>query len=242
MTNYVLLNNVEHANLKVIECQSVATVCVQASVLTFPTEFANIQKEYPILLSLDSESGRFRPVAMLGIKKNENLFVSKQAGGRSGWTGRYVPSMIARGPFMLGLQEQSSGGSEPVVYVDLDHPGVSESEGTSLFLEYGGNSPYLDYIVRVLGTIQLGEEVSKPMFDEFASLGLIEPLTVNIDLKNDDKYQISGYYTIDEKKLADLSGDNLARLNRAGYLQGAFLMVASLSNFETFIEMKNAGI
>src|SRR5690606_15256528 len=128
----------------------------QAAVLTFPTEFVDIQKEYPILLSLDADSGRYRPVAMLGVQKDENLFVAERNVGRSGWGGRYVPSIIARGPFMLGFQEQLNGEPQPVVYVDLDHPKVSETEGIPLFLEHGGNSPHLEYIIKVLRTIQLG--------------------------------------------------------------------------------------
>lgn len=240
MSNYVLLNNVQHHNLKVLDRYFPAAGDHKAAVLTFPTEFANVQREYPILLSRDPQTGEFQSVALLGIQKDENLFLDVNQGAGNGWLGSYVPAIVARGPFILGFQEQSDGSRQPMVYVDMDSPKVSTAEGAPLFLEFGGNSPYLEHIKNVLVVIQQGTEVGKAMFKAFSELELIEPITVNIDLKNGDKHRLAGYHTLSEERLAKLSGANLERLNRAGYLQGAFLMLASLTNLQRLIEVKNS--
>lgn len=239
MTNYVLLNNAQHINLKIAEGFSPESGDNKAAVLTFPTEFADIQREYPIFLSRDPETNRFRAVAMLGIQKDENLFLEVTDSG-SRWLGSYVPAIVARGPFIIGLPEQPEADSQAVVYVDLEHPRVSETEGRPLFLEFGGNSPYLDYMTKVLSTIHQGTEIGNAMFGAFDELGLIEPLTVNIDLKNGDKHRLDGYHTINEEKLANLTGADLEKLNRAGYLQGAFLILSSHANLQKLIEIKNS--
>jgi hypothetical protein len=242
MTKHVLLNNVQHGKLKVIERYSREAGDHKAAVLTFPTEFIDIQKEYPILLSKDSQTGTYQAVALLGIQKDENLFLQEADGGQkgNGWAGSYVPAIVARGPFITGFQEQMDGSQQTMVYLDMDSPKVSETEGRPLFLEFGGNSPYLEYITRVLSTIHQGEAIGKAMYKAFEELELIEPLTVNIDLKNGDKHRLSGYHAISEEKLAKLSGTHLEKLNRAGFLQGAFLMLASLANLQKLIAMKNA--
>lgn len=242
MANYVLLNNVDHAELRVINRYSRDTGDHKAAVLTFPTEFDHIQRELPILLSKQSNTQEFQAVALLGIQKDENLFLDEGSKAGNGWLGSYVPAIVARGPFILGVQEATDGGQQPMVYVDLEHPKISKTEGEALFLEFGGNSAHLEYIRKVLMIIQDGQEVAKVMFRTFDQLGLIEPVTIDIDLKNGDKHRLSGYFCISEEKLSNLSGADLEKLNRLGYLRSAFLMVSSLRNLERLIDIKNSRV
>ncbi|WP_105103336.1 SapC family protein [Microbulbifer pacificus] len=240
--NYVLLNNIEHADLRVQEHYSVENGDGAAAVMTFPTEFENIQREYPILLRKNSATDEFQAVTILGLQKDENLFLEAGQEG-NGWGGDYVPAIVARGPFIIGFQgtEDDRGETpQPMIYVDLNNRKLSRNEGTPLFLEFGGNSPYLEYISGVLRTIHQGERVGRAMYSALDELGLIEPVSINVDLKNGDKYELSGYYTISEERLNMLEGDALHALNRAGYLRGAFLMLSSLGNIEKLVARKNA--
>ncbi|AQQ68829.1 hypothetical protein Mag101_15210 [Microbulbifer agarilyticus] len=241
--NYVLLNNVEHADLKVLPGFSVALGDGAAAVLTFPTEFENIQREYPILLRKDGQTGEFQAVAILGLQKGENLFLNNDGQSDNGWAGNYVPAMVARGPFIIGFQESENGDApEPMIYVDADSPKLCREAGTPLFREFGGNSSYLEYISGVLRTIHQGEEIGRQMFSALDEVGLIEPVSINVDLKNGDKHQLSGYYTVSEERLHSLNGESLQALNGAGYLRGVFLMLASLGNIEQLVARKNASL
>ena len=236
-----MLNNVEHFDVKVMDQVFTAASDNKTAVLAFPTEFSNIQKEYPILLSKDPASGQYQAVVLLGIQKDENLFLQKNSGADSySWAGSYVPAVLAKGPFITGLREQMDGSTEAMVYIDLNSPKLNTQQGKALFLPQGGNSPYLDYVTKLLNIIQQGKIIGDAMFAQFAELELIEPLTINIDLVNGDKHQLRGYYTISEEKLMSLTGDKLELLNKSGYLQGAYLMLASLTNIEKLIRMKNA--
>lgn len=240
MTNYVMLNNVEHFDVKVMD-QLFTAADNKAAVLCVPTEFANIQKEYPILLSKDPAGNQYQAVALLGVQKDENLFLQKNSAADDySWLGNYIPAVITKGPFITGMREQADGSAEAMVYIDLDSPKLSKQQGKALFLPQGGNSPYLDYVSKLLGIIQQGKMISDGMFAQFSELDLIEPLTINIDLVNGDKHQVRGYFTISEEKLRALSGEKLASLSKSGYLQGAYLMLASLSNIEKLIKIKNS--
>lgn len=237
MTNHVLLNNVDHQHLKVITRYSADFGDNVHAVLTFPTEYGDVQREYPIFFRKDADTGAFQSVALLGLANGENLFLDN---GR--WNASYVPGIIARGPFLIGFQQQEIDGElrkEPVIHVDLDDPRVNETEGEPVFLEHGGNAPYLQHIVNVLRGIQEGMAVSSAMFSAFESHGLIEPVNIEVDVHRDVRYSLKGFHTISQDRLAHLDGEALQTLNRAGFLEGAFLVLASLNNVKKLIDMKN---
>ncbi len=172
-------------------------------------------------------------VALLGFEKNENLFLDAQ-----GWNASYLPGIVARGPFLIGFQEQA-GNREPVIHVNLEDPRISTSEGEPIFLPQGGNSRYLERVATILNGIHRGMEVSQAMFAAFTSMQLIEPVKIEIKFNDEEQFDLMGCYTISEEKLAALGGDSLEKLNKAGFLQGAFLVIASLNNVKKLIDMKH---
>jgi len=147
--------------------------------------------------------------------------------------------VIARGPFLIGFQERESQ-REPIIHVDLDDPRISQSEGEPVFLPQGGNSRYLERIVAILKGIHEGLAFGRDMFAAFTALNLIEPVKVEIKFSPEEGYDLVGLYTISEEKLRALDGDSLVKLNKPGFLQGACLVIASLNNMKTLIDMKHA--
>jgi hypothetical protein len=235
MTNKVLLNNVDHADLRVIARHGPEFGDGVNQVLVFPTEFEDLQREYPIFFRKDA-NGDFQAVALLGLDKDENLFL-----GAEGWNARYVPAAQQRGPFSIGLQPRRPGtASDPevMIHIDLDHPRVSRSEGEPLFLPAGGNAPYLQHVSRLLGTIYDGLEVGRPFFDTLDRLGLIEPVDVEAAVTDGRTYVIPGLFTISEARLAAVAGEELERLHRSGALRAAYAVLSSLANVSRLIDAK----
>ena len=236
MTNHVMLNNVAHKDLRVITRHGAEYGDNVGTVLTFPTEYADMQREYPIFFRKDATTGEYQSVALLGFSKNENLFLD---GVR--WNASYVPGIIARGPFLIGFQEKLVDGEprrEPVIHVDLDDPRISRTEGEPVFLPQGGNSPYLEQVALMLRGISDGLEVSKAMFAAFQELQLIESVKLDIKLTAEESYSVHGLHTIDVRKLSQLDGQSLERLNRAGFLQAAYLVIASMGNVRKLMTLK----
>ena len=94
--NRVLLNNIDHHDLRVITRHGAEFGDAVNQVMVFPTEFEAVQREYPIVFRRDSE-GALRPVALLGLTREENLFLD----GAGGWRAGYVPALLRRGPFSI---------------------------------------------------------------------------------------------------------------------------------------------
>lgn len=236
MARHEMLNNIQHKNLRVVTRPGAQYGDNVGIVMTFPTEYADVQREYPIFFRKDPNTGEYSSVALLGLTKDENLYLD---GDR--WDARYIPGIVARGPFLIGFQERDEGGEirrEPMIHVDMDHPRISEAEGERVFLEQGGNSRYLDRMGAILKGINDGLGVSKAMFDEFSRLELIEPIKLEIKVDADSVYDLVGLHTISEPKLRNLGAEDLYRLHRTGFLQGAFLVLSSLGNLGPLVERK----
>lgn len=232
--NRVLLNNVDHADLRVIATYGVAFGDGVNQTLLLPTEFEAAQREYPILIRKDS-AGAYQAVALLGLDRDENLFLDE-----TGWNARYVPAVQRRGPFSIALQRDERGGEpRPMIHVDLDHPRVSASEGERLFLSAGGNSPYLQSISQTLGQIHEGLEIAGPMFAAFEQHALIEPIDIEIKLDDSTSYAVPEVYTIAPDRLNALTGEALERLHQSGLLRAAQWIVSSMGNIEDLITRKN---
>jgi hypothetical protein len=238
MTNRVLLNNVDHGDLRVATGHGPAFGDNINQVLIFPTEFEAVQREYPIFFRKDAD-GAFQSVALLGLDRDENLFLDDASQG-SGWNARYVPAIQQRGPFSIAVRERSG---EPMIHVDLDHPRVAaakaEGEGEPVFLPAGGNSPYLQHVARLLGAIYDGLEISKAMFAAFEAVDLIEPVDVEIKLDDHAQYDLPGLYTISQERFAGLGGAALEGLHRSGALAAAQWVLSSLGNVGFLVELKN---
>ena len=236
MARYELLNNVTHKDLRVVTRFGREFGDDIGMVLAFPTEYAELQREYPIFFRKDRDSGEWQSVALLGFEQKENLFLQGER-----WNAAYLPGVVAKGPFLIGFQEQRIDGElreEPVIHIDLDHPRVNASEGEAVFMPQGGHSPYLQHVTTVLRGIRDGTDTGKAMFAAFESLGLIQPIALDVKLDDRHSVNLAGLYGIDRERLAGLDAASLHLLNHAGYLEGAFLVLASMHNVRRLMAEK----
>lgn len=236
MANHALLNNVDHKDLH-IDTQPRARYGDNVSgTLILPQEFMQAHKEYPIFFQKDEQSGQFQSFALLGFEDGENVFLSD-----SGWDGDYVPALIRREPFLIGFQQQDGDAEKtPVIHIDLDNPRVSTDEtGERVFLEGGGNSPYLQEVSKTLMMIHEGMQRMSVMFEAFTELDLIEPFTLDVEFESGAAFKTSRYYTLDQEKLFGLDDAVVAKLHRSGYLQYAYMVLESTSNIRRLIDRKN---
>ena len=237
MPNHVLLNNVEHKDLRVITDRSADYGDAVQYAITFSWEFRSIQAHYPILFRKGSEVGEFLAVALFGFENDENLYL-----GDSGWDATYIPLTMEQQPFLIGFQQSADSPKEPVIHVDMDSPRVSTSEGQPVFEAHGGISPYLDRVNTVLNTINEGYNVHQLFIGELVDHGLLEPVAVDIELTDGSQNRLMGFYTINEEALYGLGGDVLGSLNEKGFLEPIYMAIASLSNMRALIDRKNASL
>jgi hypothetical protein len=197
MANHVLLNNIDHKNLKIITERSASYGDQVMSAITFPMEFRNLQSHYPIVFRKDAKTDDFHPVALFGFEKNENLFLTDD-----GWDSAYIPLTMECQAFLIGFQSSKTDAEiQAVVHIDMDNPRVNQERGQAVFLEHGGNSEYLRRISSSLKFIHHGCEQLKPFIAMLQEHQLLEPFAADIKLDDGSDNRLIGFYTINEEKL-----------------------------------------
>jgi hypothetical protein len=76
------------------------------------------------------------------------------------------------------------------------------------------------------------------MFAAFTAADLIEPVKLEVKVTAERTYNLAGLHTISHEKLRSLDKDALYKLHQSGFLQGAFLVAASVGNVRKLIAMK----
>ena len=240
MPNHVLLNNLEHRDVRILTSYSAALGNNQMFSLTFVDELRSIQAHYPILFKRDT-AGQYLPVALHGLQEHENLFLTEH-----GWDADYIPLSVQRQPFLIGFQSTggiASGASNdksPVIHLDMDSPRVSLTDGEPIFLPQGGNSPFINQIATVLQQIQLGVERNSQWSRYLTEYDLMEAVSLDLQLSPQHTQQLSGFYAIHEEKLAQLSAAQLGNLQQQALLQPIYMALASLSQLRALIARKTA--
>jgi hypothetical protein len=229
MPHNVLLNNVDHKNLRVVTSRGAGYGDAVMYALTFPAEFRELQAHYPIVFRKTADGAGFEAIALFGFQDGENLFLAA-----NGWDASYVPLTIERQPFLIGI-----AGEELMLHIDLDNPRISGSAGEPVFLPHGGSTEFLERMNSVLLTIHQGLQAAPAFVSALLSLELLESFVLDVELDDGSQNRLAGFYTVNEDRLASLGGDALERLHRAGHLQALYMAVASLSNFRALIERKN---
>ena len=231
MPKAVLLNNVDHKDLRIITRRAAEYGDDIIIANTFPSEFRHLQAHYPIVFRKAQEGLSFDAFALLGFEPGENLFL-----GPDGWTVNYVPLAIQRQPFLIGV-----AGEELTVHVFMDSPRISKNpgEGEALFLTHGSPTPYLERINSTLLALHQGAQSMPGFIAALLQYALLESFVVDVELEDGSKHRLDGFYTINEEKLGALDGVALEALHRPGYLQAIYMVIASMVNFRDLIERKN---
>lgn len=230
MSQAVLLNNIDHHDLRVITARGAPYGDDTMLAPTFFREFRELQAYYPIVFQKSGDGG-LQPVALLGLRQNENLFLDGPH-----WDAHYLPTAIERLPFLIGIADD-----EPMIHVDLDHPRVvrGDGQGEPVFLEHGGITPFLERIASVLRLLHEGLQDNTDFIAALQRHELLEPFSLDIELNDGSQHRLSGFHTIHEQRLQQLDGAALLELSRAGYLEAAYMALASLSHLRDLIERMN---
>jgi hypothetical protein len=238
MANHVLLNNIEHKDLKINGERTAKMGDNVWYAQTFPMEFRSAQAHYPILFQKDSNTGQFMPITLFGFENDDNLFLK---GGK--WDAAYIPLAVQRLPFYIGYQEVDNNGvteKQRVITLDVDSPKVTKDQGNELFLEYGGNSDYLEHMANILETLHVGLQKNNDFIEALTTCDLLESVTLDIELNDGSQNQLLGFYAINEDNLDNLPQEQLVRLHQAGFLQAIYMVIASQVHIHDLVARKNA--
>jgi hypothetical protein len=217
-----VLNREAHRNLKIRSVPSFAYAAGTNSVPLTGNEFAAAARQYPILFIGDANKN-YVPIALLGLRKDENLFVAPD--GR--WSGSYVPAFVRRYPYVLGDKGLPDSFN---VCIDEDFPGFNTEEGDPLFVDDGSESPALKRAIAFLNAYQVDAKRTEAFCQQLQALELFTPKVITIAQKDGRQYKMDGFSVVDEPKLAKLSDSDAGNLLRSGFLGWIYAHLLSTHN------------
>ena len=234
MSHHAVLDSKDHREIRIRPGASAELGDAVMASLTVPSEFRRVQNEFPILFRRDLESGHFSALALFGFENGENLFLE---GDR--WDARYRPLALSIQPFLIGKSADSESPAQ--VDIDLAHARIAADgeEGVRPFDDFGRPTPYLEAVIEGLDELDQGYRTSGDFYTALERYELLEPFSLDIELRDGAKHRLVGYHLIDEEKLRKLEPGALAELHSAGFLMPIFMTLASLANLSALIERKN---
>jgi hypothetical protein len=223
----VLLDRETHRKRRVAPSQSFGFARKVNALYLAGVEFSEACKEYAIVFTRAAD-GKIVPVAMLGLRARENLYVDD----KDRWSGNYVPASVRRYPFVLA----EMAGRNMAVCIDEAFTGLGDTEGEALFDSEGKNTPFLQGALDFLHRFQQEYRRTEAFCERIEQAGLLRQMDAKADLVDGRSFTVSGLMVVDEEKLMGLPDATVLSLFRSGELHLVSMHLVSLANMKGLVD------
>lgn len=182
---------------------------------------------YPIVFVEDPAIDGFRPMALLGLREGENVYVDTDGS----WLASYVPAVIRAYPFALARATGEGESERFAVCIDAASDLVSLTEGARLFDSQGAPTEALEQARQWLQQIREMQLRTDVFCRALAARNLFTPFAVRAR-RGDETLEVNGCYVINEERLDGLPDAKLSELRSAGWLSSIYAHLVSLQQFE----------
>jgi hypothetical protein len=178
---------------------------------------------YPIAFTTE---GGARPVAVVGLRDDENLFVDADGG----WlAGAYVPAYVRRYPFILA--EYGEGDELGVQLCIEDHPEILvHGAGQPLFAD-GEPSRLVKSAFDFCKSLRAADLATAPFVEALVACGVLEGRAATVKLPTGGDLKMAGFATIDEARLRALPDEVFLLLRRQGWMSAIYSQMHSALNW-----------
>lgn len=182
----------------------------------------------PILFTKEASTGSFFAGALFAFKPGESFLHDSIE------RGAFSPLSVQRDGFFIAGEQ---------IAIDRSNPRFSDTEGELLFDASSQPSVALRRIQRTLGQLKAGIETTDRFIRALAELKLIESIDISLSFDTgDERLTLQGLYTVSVDSLRMLPEAAAVRLLRAGYLQLAYTMSASLEQLPGLARVRDQAI
>ncbi len=172
-------------------------------------EMPQICHFYPIAFSPD---GNATPVAILGLRDNENLFFGKNGE----WLpDTYIPAYIRRYPFIFS---EIPNTDQLTLCVDMNDAVVDEKSDQKFFDKTGKATPLAQNALEFCKSYHAAAQQTLAFSKALADSGLLIDRKADITIGEKQRISFSGFRIIDEQKLAEMSDKDFSEWRKRGWL------------------------
>ncbi len=232
--NPIFINSVTHKSVKIAPVTNFSFAAKLNSVVLVGQEFLEAAKHYPVVFT-KTDTDDIIPMAILGLRNNENLFVDEKGAWKEG---AYVPAFFRRYPFVLASNVGQDGSY--AVCVDSSYEGFGKDSGFALFDNEGQQTKELQNVVAFLRNYQVQHAGTQEMVKTLSDAKLFKDFTANITLPAGEKIGFGKLLMADEMGILNMDDAKIVNLVRTGYMAWIYAHLYSLSNFRPLMALAAA--
>ena len=194
-------------------------------------EFGSASSSYPLIFAGDDKT----PLAVMGIRPNENLFVEDGQFNNL----FYMPAFARRYPFVLA---GDNANDRFVVCVDEKAECVTKTKPTQAFFDGDKPSQFTNEAFEFIKKLEKDRISTYNMINRFKDIDLFDKKDMNFQGNNPDgspaeRQKIADYFAITDDKLRGLDAKTLKELGDNGFLAVAYAHMISLGNWQRLVNM-----
>ena len=194
-----------------------------SSVPLVTAEFAAAVLEYPVVFH--EATGNMMPVAVLGIRPGQNLYLSRQGA----WQARYIPAFVRRYPFVFASDDSNKTFT---LCLDEAFDGFNQAgRGERLFADQSEPTPFVSSMLKFLQRYHSEFQRTRDFCKKLKDLNLTQPMQAQLSLESGEKMALAGFSAVDRARLKTLSKEALSGLMDSDELELTFAHLTSLRNF-----------
>jgi hypothetical protein len=229
-TNPVPLDSKKHASLALKKDFGLGFSAKVNAVPINMIEMPQICHHYPIAFSPDENA---TPVALLGLRDNENLFVD----AKGNWeVGTYIPAYIRRYPFIFS---ELPGGEQLTLCIDMNKDVVEENGEQKFFDAEGKGSALAQNALEFCKSYHAAAQQTQEFSKMLAQSGLLVDRRAEITVLGNRKISFAGFKIIDEQKLSQVDDKTFMEWRKKNYLPFLYAHLFSGAQWQRLTHLLN---
>lgn len=228
--NPVLLDGQKHQDLSLVKDFGLKFTAKTNAVPVNMIELPQVAHFYPIAFSND---GQATPVAILGVRNDENLFVNT----KGEWAKDvYIPSYIRRYPFIL--TEVNNGESLSLCIDETD--GVTSNDNKNpLFDKDAKPTDLANNAMEFCKSYHAASQQTLEFSKALAASGLLVERTAELVVKGNQKVNFSGFAIIDEQKFNAMDDATFNEWRKKGWIGAIYAHLFSGYHWNSITRLLN---
>ena len=182
--------------------------------------------------ALRANAAVFIPVAVLGLRNQENLFVGEDGQWRPHC---YIPAYFRRHPFCIAELPKADG-AEPQRLVCVEAEQLAASD-QPLISEDGAPTERWQAIQQLLEAIEGARQQTRVFTRRLEALELLTGFDALATANSGQQMRLQGMFRVDEQKLSGIPQKELKQMLSKGELRCLYAHLISLENFGRLLDL-----
>lgn len=191
-------------------------------------ELPNIMQSYPVAFSATTPS---TPLAILGLKDGENLFVND----KGEWLeNTYIPAYVRRYPFIFA---QDNNGEKLTLCIDDATQVLAKNKKRPLFDKEGEPTDMVKSTLEFCKSYQIAAQQTMEFAEAIDKAGILEERHAEIKTSDGRVMSLSGFRQVNERALKDLSDDTILKWHKNYWMRFIYAHLLSTGNWQKLFRL-----